>query len=108
MIIEDKGYERDIVHVSIFGDTVEVEKVGKGKVHDWNGSIELLEPYKHSEYKYVYFSDGYLPNEKEQIVKYLTNRKKEMRHHIVEIQTTIDAIDIEMAKILSGGEYNVY
>jgi len=82
---------KDIIKITIFDNKVDIEDLGEYEVSSWNEQVLTDQGWKS-------YSDGYVPNEPEEICKYLMNQKRYFREQIMYFQMHIDAIDLELAK----------
>lgn len=87
---------KDIVKITIFQDKVDFENVGEHEVANWSDQVLIGHTWKTS-------SDGYIPNEPEEICKYLINKKRAFREQILYFQSLIDIVDLELAKQCKRG-----
>lgn len=87
---------KDIVKITIFQDKVDFENLGEHEVANWSDQV-LIED------RWETFSNGYVPNEPEEICKYLINEKRAFREQILYFQSLIDIVDLELAKQCKRG-----
>lgn len=88
--------KKDIVKITIFDDRIDIENLGELEVMTWNGQVLTDNGWK-------CFSDGYVPNEPEEICNYLMSKKRAFREQILYFQSLIDTIDLELAKQCKRG-----
>ena len=84
---------KDIIKITIFQDRIDFENLGEHEVANWSDQVLIEHEWKTS-------SDGYVPNEPEEICKYLINQKRAFREQILYLQSLIDIIDLELVKQL--------
>ncbi len=87
---------KDIIKITIFQDRVDFKNLGEHEVMDWSNQVL-------TEHGWKCYSDGYVPNEPEEICKYLINQKRVFREQILYCQTLIDTIDLELVKQCKRG-----
>ena len=87
---------KDIIKITVLQDRVDFENLGEHEVMDWSGQVLTDQGWK-------CYSDGYVPNETEEICKYLMNQKRAFRDQISYFQNLIDIIDLELVKQCKKG-----
>ena len=80
---------KDIIKITIFEDRVDFEHIGEHEVSSWSDQVLIGHEWKT-------FSDGYVPNEPEEIRKYLRQQKRRLQEEIWHIQNIIDTIDFKL------------
>ena len=82
---------KDIIKITIFDNKIDFENLGEHEVVNWSNQVLTDQGWK-------CYSDGYVPNEPEEICKYLINQKRYFRQQILYFQNLIDTVDLELAK----------
>lgn len=83
--------KKDIVKITIFQDRIDFENLGEHEVMNWGEQVLTEDGWK-------CYSSGYVPNEQEEICKYLMNQKRAFREQILYFQSLIDTIDLELVR----------
>ena len=87
---------KDIIKITIFDNKIDFKNLGEHEVMYWSDQVLTEDGWK-------CFSDGYVPNEPEEICKYLINQKRWFREQILHFQSLIDTIDLELMKQCQKG-----
>ena len=87
---------KDIIKITILQDRIDIENLGEYEVPSWTDQVLI-------EHEWKTFSDGYVPNEPEEICKYLMSKKRAYREQILYFQSLIDTIDLEVVKQCKKG-----
>ena len=82
---------KDIIKITVLQNRVDFENLGEHEVINWSEQVHIGNEWK-------CYSDGYVPNETEEICKYLMNEKRAYREQISYFQNLIDIIDLELVK----------
>ena len=85
-----------IVKITIFQDRIDFLNVGEHEVSSWSDQVLIGHTWET-------YSNGYVPDEPEEICKYLMNKKRAFREEILHFQSLIDTIDLELAKQCKRG-----
>lgn len=80
---------RDIVKVWIFDTKIQIEHIGECEVN--GGQVRLKD-------RWETFSNGYVPNTRENICEYLMSQKRYYREEINYFNRLIDLVDLEIMK----------
>ena len=93
---------KDIVHIIINENKVDIEHIGECEV---NRDKQVLVKGANGNV-WETFDCGYVVNEPEEIASYLRYAKRVYREHIQHFVNLIDTIDLELLKQLGGKHYN--
>ena len=94
------AYCEDIIKLEFYNEELNIIHLGEGEI-----SFDEQVLLKNGD-GWHDFSEGYMKNSKENILRWLTNYKKRIREQMFYFQNELDTVELAIQKQLIGGNQN--